>query len=332
MKTIIIAEAGDNHNGDVKLAHKLIDVAKEKGADYVKFQTFKTEKIISVNAKMAEYQKQNTGIEESQFDMVKKLELSFDDFRKLKKHCDEAGIKFLTTPFDLESLDFAVNDLGVDVIKIPSGEVTNLPLLLAAAKTGKPVYLSTGMCSLEEVEDCVKALKDNGAGEITLLHCTTQYPAPLESVNLRAMLTLKEKFGCEVGYSDHTAGIEVPVYAVCMGAKVIEKHFTLDKNMPGPDHKASLDPQELGAMIRAVRRAEVILGDGIKRVQDAERGNVSVARKSIVAARRIKKGEVFSDENLGTKRPGDGISPMRWNEVVGKTAKRDFEEDDLIEL
>lgn len=331
-KVFIIAEAGDNHNGDINLAYKLIDEAKKSGADAVKFQTFVTEDIICKNAEMAEYQKANTGKEESQFDMVKKLELSFADFVKLRKYADKKGIQFLTTAFDLKSLKFIVEELKVDCLKIPSGEITNYPYLVECGKTKLPIILSTGMCKINEIKDAVKILKKNGAKDITILHCTTEYPAPLESVNLLAMNTLKEKFGCKVGYSDHTKGIDVPCYAVAMGAEVIEKHFTLDKNLPGPDHKASLEPSELKAMIDKIRELQVILGNGDKKPQDAEKKNISIARKSIVASCDIKAGEKFSTENLACKRPGDGISPMNWKKVIGKKAKRDFNKDEKIEL
>lgn len=331
-KIFIIAEAGDNHNGDINLAYKLIDEAKKSGADAVKFQTFVTEDIICKNAEMAEYQKANTGIEESQFDMVKKLELSFADFVKLRKYADKKGIRFLTTAFDLKSLKFIVGELKVDCLKIPSGEITNYPYLVECGKTKLPIILSTGMCELSEIKDAVKILKKNGAKDITVLHCTTEYPAPLESVNLLAMNTLKEKFGCKVGYSDHTKGIDMPCYAVAMGAEVIEKHFTLDKNLPGPDHKASLEPSELKAMVDKIRELQVILGNGDKKPQEAEKKNISIARKSIVASCDIKAGEKFTTENLACKRPGDGISPMNWKKVIGKKAKRDFNKDEKIEL
>lgn len=331
-KTFIIAEAGDNHNGDINLAYKLIDCAKEAGADAVKFQTFVTEDIICQDAQMAEYQKKNIGVEESQFDMVKKLELSFEQFKELKAYCDKIGIKFMTTAFDLKSVDFVANELKLDIFKIPSGEITNYPYLVKIAKTKKPVLLSTGMASLDEIEQTIKVLKDNGTEQIILLQCTTEYPAPLDSVNLLAMKTMQDKFGCDIGYSDHTKGIKVSLYAVAMGATVIEKHFTLDKNLPGPDHKASLEPQELKDLVDGVRELEIIMGDGIKRAQTAEIKNISIARKSIVAAKNIKKGEIFSAENLACKRPGDGISPMRWNDIVGKVAARDYKMDEKIEL
>lgn len=331
-KVFIIAEAGDNHNGDINLAYKLIDAAKESGADAVKFQTFVTEDMMCKDAEMAEYQKVNTGIVESQFDMVKKLELSFSDFKKLKKYADKKGIKFLTTGFDKKSVQFINNELKLDMLKIPSGEITNYPYLVECAKTRLPIILSTGMCELKEIKEAIKVLKKNGTPKITILHCTTEYPAPLESVNLLAMKTLEEKFGYPVGYSDHTKGIDVPCYAVAMGAAVIEKHFTTDKNLPGPDHKASLEPQELKEMVRKIRELEIILGDGNKTPQEAEKGNIPIARKSIVAACDIKQGEKFSEENLACKRPGDGLSPMKWKKVIGKIAKKDYKKDERIEL
>ena len=330
-KVYIIAEAGDNHNGDFNTALKLVDVAKRAGADCVKFQTFVTEEIISKYAEMAEYQKKNTGKEESQFEMVKRLELSFDEFRKIKEYCDRVGIQFLSTPFDLKSVDF-LNELGVPFFKIPSGEITNYPYLIKIAHTGKPVVMSTGMCEPDEILAAINVLEKNGSGEITLLHCNTEYPTPLKDVNLYAMRTMKKMFGKKVGYSDHTKGIEVPVAAVALGACVIEKHFTLDKNMPGPDHKASLEPDELGRMVKNIRNIEIALGDGVKRVSESEGKNIAIARKSIVARRNIQEGEILTEENLAVKRPGTGINPMQWMEVLGTRAVRDFKEDELIEI
>ena len=330
-KVYIIAEAGDNHNGDFNTALKLVDVAKRAGADCVKFQTFVTEEIISKYAEMAEYQKKNTGKEESQFEMVKRLELSFDEFRKIKEYCDRVGIQFLSTPFDLKSVDF-LNELGVPFFKIPSGEITNYPYLIKIAHTGKPVVMSTGMCEPDEILAAINVLEKNGSGEITLLHCNTEYPTPLKDVNLYAMRTMKKMFGKKVGYSDHTKGIEVPVAAVALGACVIEKHFTLDKNMPGPDHKASLEPDELGRMVKNIRNIEIALGDGVKRVSESERKNIAIARKSIVARRNIQEGEILTEENLAVKRQGTGINPMQWMEVLGTRAVRDFKEDELIEI
>ncbi|WP_022761347.1 N-acetylneuraminate synthase [Butyrivibrio sp. AD3002] len=329
-KVLIIAEAGVNHNGSLELAKKLVDTAKECGADIVKFQTAKLSSLVSKSAPMAEYQKNNIGKEESQKDMLSKLLLPFDDFITLANYCKEVGIKFLSTPFDIESIRFL--DPLLDIWKIPSGEITNYPYLVEIAKTNKDMILSTGMCTMDEVADAVKVLEENGTGKLTILHCTTNYPTPMKDVNLKAMLALKEKFGCDVGYSDHTQGIEVPIAAAALGATVLEKHFTLDRNMEGPDHKASLEPDELRQMVLSVRNIEMALGDGNKQPTEAELKNRLVARKSIIAAKEIKAGDIFSEDNLTTKRPGSGISPMRWNEVIGQKAKRDFKEDELIEL
>ncbi|WP_026499383.1 N-acetylneuraminate synthase [Butyrivibrio sp. WCD2001] len=329
-KVLIIAEAGVNHNGSLELAKKLVNTAKECGADIVKFQTAKLSSLVSKSAPMAEYQKNNIGKEESQKDMLSKLLLPFDDFITLANYCKEVGIQFLSTPFDIESIRFL--DPLLDIWKIPSGEITNYPYLVEIAKTNKDMILSTGMCTMDEVADAVKVLKENGTGKLTILHCTTNYPTPMGNVNLKAMLALKEKFGCDVGYSDHTQGIEVPIAAAALGATVLEKHFTLDRNMEGPDHKASLEPDELRQMVLSVRNIEKALGDGTKQPTEAELKNRLVVRKSIIAAKEIKAGEIFTEENLTTKRPGTGISPMRWNEIIGQTAKRDFAEDELIEL
>ena len=331
MGVYIIAEAGDNHNGSFELALKLVDAAKEAGADCVKFQTFVTEEVISRRAEKAEYQKAATGAEESQFDMVKKLELSFEQFRQIKDYCDQKNIRFLSTPFDLPSVRF-LDTIDMPFWKIPSGEVTNLPYLLAIAKTKKPVVMSTGMCEMDEIQAAMDVLKANGTPRITLLHCNTEYPTPYEDVNLRAMEAMRERFGVEVGYSDHTPGIEVPIAAAVMGAVIIEKHFTLDRNMEGPDHKASLEPGELAAMVRSVRRVEAALGKREKTVSPSEAKNRDIARKSIVARRAVQKGEPFTEENIAVKRPGNGIDPMRWFEVLGTPAGRDFGEDELIEL
>ena len=330
---LIIAEAGVNHNGDYELAKQLVIKAKEAGADYVKFQTAKPELVISKFAEMAEYQKTNTGKVESQLDMCKKIHLKLTDYAPLKAYCEEVGIKFISTPFDLVSID-VLESLDMDFWKIPSGEITDYPYLVKIAKTQRPVVMSTGMCEVEEIRDALKVLLDNGLtkDKISLLHCNTEYPTPMKDVNLRAMLELKEEFGVRVGYSDHTQGIEVPIAAVAMGAEIIEKHFTLDHNMPGPDHKASLEPQELKAMVTAIRNIEQAMGDKHKHVSDSERKNIAIARKSIIASKDIKEGEIFSEENLTVKRPGNGINPMRWNEIIGKTAVRDFTEDELIEL
>lgn len=332
-KVVIIAEAGVNHNGSFEMACRLADEAKRAGADYVKFQTGIPENVISVRAEQAEYQKHNTGTSESQLDMVRKIMLRPDDFKSLKEYCDSIGIRFLSTPFDLDSIDI-LKPLEMDLWKIPSGEITNLPYLRKIASMGQPVVMSTGMSRLGEVDDAVGVLLDGGLtlDMITLLHCNTEYPTPYTDVNLRAMLTLRDAIGCRVGYSDHTLGIEVPVAAVAMGAEVIEKHFTLDKTLPGPDHVASLEPAELKAMVSAIRHTEAALGSGRKDVSPSERKNIAIARKSIIAARPISKGERFSHDNLTVKRPGNGISPMLWDTVVGLEAPRDFEPDELIEL
>ena len=330
MGVYIIAEAGVNHNGSLELAYKLIDAAKAAGVDSIKFQTFKSTNLVSHDAQKAEYQKNTTG-GGTQVDMLKKLELSYEDFLKLKAYCDKVGICFLSTPFDFESIDF-LNSIDMPFWKIPSGEVTNLPYLLAIAKTGKPVVMSTGMCEMNEIEAAIKVLRENGTKEIKLLHCNTEYPTPFEDVNLRAMQTMRDAFNLEVGYSDHTKGIEVPIAAVALGATIIEKHFTLDRNMEGPDHKASLEPDELTTMVTSIRHIEKALGNGEKMPSPSERKNMAVARKSIVAKETIKTGDLFTEKNLTVKRPGTGISPMRWLDVLGTKANRDFEEDELIEL
>lgn len=331
MRTYIIAEAGVNHNGRLELAKLMVDKAKEAGADCIKFQTFISKNIVSKNTEKADYQKQQTNSSESQLDMLQKLELSFDEFKELKKYCDFKGIEFLSTAFDFDSIDFLSN-LGMKRWKIPSGEITNLPYLIKIAKTKIPVILSTGMSTIDEITKAIDILKTNGSRDITLLHCTTEYPAPYKEVNLRAMYTLNERFSIPVGYSDHTKGTEIAVAAVAMGATVIEKHFTLDRNMEGPDHKASLEPDELKTMIKAIRNVEKALGDGEKKPTESELKNVNVARKSIVAKCSIRKGEIFSEENITTKRPGNGINPMKWFDVLGQKAIRDFKEDELIEL
>ena len=308
-RILIIAEAGVNHNGSLDLACKLVDKAWEAGADVVKFQTAKVENLVSVHAEKAEYQKIFTGTGESQLEMLKKLLLSYEDFVLLKKYCDRKGIQFLSTPFDLDSIHF-LEKLGCSFWKVPSGEITNYPYLLEIAGTGKPVIMSTGMASMKEVEEAVALLRHGGCSDLKLLHCTTEYPAPYKDVNLKAMLVLKERFGVEVGYSDHTPGIEIPVAAAALGACVIEKHFTLDRNMEGPDHKASLEPGELAAMVQAVRNVETAMGNGEKAPSQAEVQNITAARKSIVAKRNIRQGEIFTTENITTKRPGNGITPM----------------------
>lgn len=330
MSVYIIAEAGVNHNGSINLACKLVDAAKVAGVDCIKFQTFKSENLVSHTAQKAEYQKHTTG-EGSQVDMLKKLELSYDEFLALKEYCDKVGICFLSTPFDFESIDF-LNSIDMPFWKIPSGEVTNYPYLVALAKTGKPVVMSTGMCSLDEIKEAIDVLKNYGTKDIKLLHCNTEYPTPFEDVNLKAMQTMRDAFELEVGYSDHTKGIEVPIAAVALGATVIEKHFTLDRNMDGPDHKASLEPNELKLMVDSIRNIEKALGNRDKNPSQSEKKNIVVARKSIVAKKNIKYGDILTDQNITVKRPGTGISPMKWNDVIGTRAIRDFEEDELIEL
>lgn len=331
MSVFIIAEAGINHNGSLELAKQLVDEAKNAGVNCVKFQTFVTENISSKIAGKAEYQKQQTREEESQYDMLKKLELSYDEFLKLNEYCKNKDIEFLSTAFDFQSVEF-LNGLDLRRWKIPSGEITNLPYLIKVAQLNKPVILSTGMSTIEEIRSAINVLKENGAGELTVLHCTTEYPTPFEDVNLNAMLTIKDEFGVQIGYSDHTKGIEVPIAAAALGATVVEKHFTLDRNMEGPDHKSSLEPSELKAMVTSIRNIESALGDGIKQPAESEIKNIVVVRKSIIAKKSIKAGDIFTEENLTVKRPGDGISPMKWFEVIGMVAIRDFKEDELIEL
>lgn len=330
-KVFIIAEAGVNHNGDIELAKKLIDKASEAGADAVKFQSFKAEKLVTKNAKKAEYQEDTTGTEENQFAMIKKLELDYNKHEELMNHCQLKNIIFLSSPFDFESIDL-LDNLGLEVFKIPSGEITNLPYLKKIGRLKKKVILSTGMSTLGDIENALDILRTSGTTDITVLHCNTEYPTPMEDVNLLAMCTIKEAFKVDTGYSDHTLGIEVPIAAVTLGATVIEKHFTLDKAMEGPDHRASLEPDELKEMVRCIRNIEKALGSGIKRLTVSESKNINIARKSIVASKDIKVGDVFTEENLAIKRPGDGISPMRWEEIIGKVAKKDFKEDEMIEV
>ena len=329
-RTLIIAEAGVNHNGSLEMAKKLVNVAKACGADVVKFQTAKLDSLVSKSAHMAEYQKKNIGIEESQKDMLKKLLLDFDEFIELADYCKNVGIGFLSTPFDIDSIHF-LNDIQ-DIWKVPSGEITNYPYLVEIGKTSKKVILSTGMAEINEISSAIKVLEDNGTKDITVLHCTTEYPTPIKDVNLRAMNTMRDTFGYPVGYSDHTQGIEVDLAAVALGATVIEKHFTLDRNLQGPDHKASLEPDELKTMVDGIRKIELALGTGVKKPSESEIKNRLVARKSIVAKKAIKAGDILTDENITTKRPGSGVNPMKWNEVLGTKAIRDFEEDELIEL
>lgn len=330
---IIIAEAGVNHNGDYDRAVAMIHAAKAAGADYVKFQTAVPELVISSVAPKAEYQKETTGAEESQLEMCRKIHLRLEDYAPLAEICREVGIGFMSTPFDLVSID-CLAPLGMDYWKIPSGEITNLPYLRKIARKGGKVILSTGMSELCEVEAALEVLEDNGIGraDVALLHCNTQYPTPMCDVNLRAMEQLAALHPGAVGYSDHTVGIEVPVAAVAMGAHIIEKHFTLDRNLPGPDHKASLEPAELASMVSAIRNIELAIGSGKKHVSDSERPNIVVARKSIVAATDIRKGDLLTENNITVKRPGNGISPMKWDSVLGTAATRDFRADELIEI
>lgn len=330
-KTFIIAEAGVNHNGDINLAKKMIDKAIESGVDAIKFQTFISEKVISKFAEQAEYQKQNIGKVESQLEMVKKLEISFKHFIELKAYCDDKKILFLSTAFDETSMEF-LNNLGLEIFKIPSGEITNLPYLRKIGSLKKRVILSTGMSTLGDIEKALEILRTSGTTDITILHCNTEYPTPICDVNLKAMNTIRDAFKVEIGYSDHTLGIEVPIAAVALGATVIEKHFTLDKTMEGPDHRASLEPEELKEMVRCIRSIEQALGDGIKKLTESESKNINIARKSIVANKYIKKDEIFTEDNLTIKRPGDGISPMQWDEIIGRESKKEFKEDELIEI
>ena len=333
MKVLIIAEAGVNHNGSLKTAKQLVEVAAEAGANMVKFQTFSADRLVTTSARKADYQNQATDETESQHAMIRKLELSREIHEELIAYCKQCGIEFFSTGFDILSIDLLV-DLGLEQFKIPSGEITNLPYLRHIGKLEKPVILSTGMANLGEIETALDVLETSGTSrdQATVLHCNTEYPTPMEDVNLRAMLSIRDALGVAVGYSDHTLGIEVPVAAVALGATVIEKHFTLDRTLPGPDHRASLEPYELKAMVRAIRNIEQALGDGIKRPSPSEAKNIPIARKSLVAAVAIQTGERFTETNLTAKRPGSGISPMCWDEILGRSANRDFEADELIEL
>lgn len=328
-RTFIIAEAGVNHNGDIEIAKKMIDAASAAGADAVKFQTFKAERIVSINAPKAEYQIENTNNTESQYQMLKKLEIDKETHLELMEYCKEKNIMFLSTPFDIDSVHMLM-ELGIEIIKIPSGEITNLPYLREVARQKKKVILSTGMSNMQEVKEAVDIIRQNGSEDITVLHCNTQYPTPMEDVNLRAMISMREELELPVGYSDHTQGIEVPIAAAAMGATVVEKHFTLDKTMEGPDHKASLEPDELSEMVKAIRNIEKALGDGNKNKTESEKDNLSIVRKSIVAACRIEKGELFTEKNLTVKRPGNGISPMKWDEIIGKVSDKTYEVDEVI--
>ena len=331
MSVFIIAEAGVNHNGSIELAFKLIDAAVEAGVDAVKFQTFKAENLVSKNTQKAEYQKQTTNPLESQLDMLKKLELDVDVHKKLIKYCNAKGIMFLSSPFDHDSIDL-LNELGLKIYKIPSGEITNLPYLRRIGSLAKQVILSTGVSTLKEVGDALAILVDSGTKKenITVLHANTMYPTPMEDVNLNAMLTIQKEFGVAVGYSDHTLGIEVDIAAVAMGASCLEKHFTLDKTMDGPDHKASLEPEELKAMVGAIRNIEKALGSCEKKPSPSESVNIKVVRKSIFANQNIKKGDLLTDKNIAVKRPGGGISPMQWDEIIGTTSSKDYNADELI--
>ncbi|WP_293912752.1 MULTISPECIES: N-acetylneuraminate synthase [unclassified Sphingobacterium] len=332
-RVLIIAEAGVNHNGSLDNAFKLVDAAAEAGVDYVKFQTFKADKLVSKNAKKADYQITNTGnSEDSQLEMLKQLELSHTDHEKIIAYCKEKGVRFFSTAFDLDSLQY-LKDIGLDLVKIPSGEITNLPYLRKAAKLFSKVILSTGMSTMEDIAAATQIFVKEGVSDISILHCNTEYPTPMRDVNLKAMLSIADEFGVNIGYSDHTLGIEVPVAAVALGAKIIEKHFTLDNTMEGPDHAASLEPIELKTMVSAIRNIEeAISGSGIKEPSESEKKNMAIARKSLVASQNIKKGEIFTEDNLTVKRPGNGISPMEWDNVIGKVAIQDFNEDELIVL
>ena len=334
MHTFIIAEAGVNHNGSIEIAKKLIDHAAEAGVDIIKFQTFNADKLVTKKARQADYQQKNMGKEnQSQYEMLKKLELSHLQHQELINYCKTKNIRFWSTAFDFESIDF-LSTLKMGLWKIPSGEITNYPYLKKIAAYNDDIIMSTGMCTIEDIENAINALVINGQdrNKITLLHCNTEYPTPMEDVNLSAMTEMRNKFNLPVGYSDHTKGFEVPIAAIAMGATVIEKHFTLDRNLEGPDHKASLEPSELKAMVSAIRNIEKAIGTGHKQVSSSEKKNMEIARKSIVAARDIKAGEILTEENLTVKRPGNGISPMRWEEILGRTASRAFLEDELIEL
>ena len=332
-KTIIIAEAGVNHNGSIELAKQLVDAAADAGADFVKFQCFKADLTVSKSAAKAAYQTKTTESKESQYEMIKRLELGFEEHQILMDYCKARKIGFLSSPFDMASIDL-LNELGLETFKTPSGEIINLPYLRKLGGLNKNIILSTGMADLGEIEDALEVLFASGTNKenIIVLHCNTDYPTPFEDVNLKAMQTIKTAFGVKVGYSDHAQGIEVPVAAVALGAEVIEKHFTLDRSMEGPDHKASLEPVELGQMVQAIRNIEQALGDGLKQPSPSESKNKPLVRKSLVALKDIKKGDVFSGNNVGIKRPGTGISPMRWDEVIGKVSGKDFKADQMIEL
>jgi len=332
-RILLIAEAGVNHNGSLDRALQLVDMAAVCGADAVKFQTFRAERLVARDAPKARYQQETTGAGEGQFAMLRRLELDMSAYLQLRDRCQERGLLFLSSPFDIESA-LALHELGMRRYKIASGEITNRPLVECIGRQAEEVLLSTGMADMEEVGAALAVLDEVGLdrSRVTVLHCTTEYPAPFDEVNLRAMLTMGKEFGVRTGYSDHTPGIEIPVAAAALGARVLEKHFTLDKSLPGPDHRASLDPGEFAAMARAVRNVEAALGNGVKRPTASELPNRQVARKSIVAAQAIRLGELFSVENLTTKRPGNGVSPMLWHEVLGRPARRDYRIDDMIDL
>jgi N,N'-diacetyllegionaminate synthase len=333
MKTLVIAEAGVNHNGDIEKALALVDIAAESGADIVKFQTFKADELVTESAPKAEYQEKNDGLGESQYKMLKRLELSPEMHEQIIDHCNLRGIKFLSTGFDIKTVAFLCG-LGLPILKIPSGEITNLPYLRYVGSLGRDIIMSTGMATLKEIECAIASLEEAGTSKdkIIVLHCTTEYPAPMDEVNLNAMLTIQKAFGVKVGYSDHTAGIEVAMAAVALGAQVIEKHFTLDKALPGPDHLSSLGPEELVKLVKGIRNIELAIGDGIKIPSESEKKNMLIARKSIVAATQIYAGDEFSDDNIAAKRPGMGISPMCWDQVIGQKAIRDFQPGELIEI
>jgi N,N'-diacetyllegionaminate synthase len=330
---LIIAEAGVNHNGDLDMAKKLIDVAAEAGADLVKFQTFSAERLVTKTARKAEYQRHATDSNESQLDMLRRLELTDEMHVELIDYCEHRGIGFLSTGFDIKSVEFLV-ELGLELFKIPSGEITNLPYLRHIASYKKPIIMSTGMATLNEIEAALDVLINNGASreKITILHCNSEYPTPMSDVNLKAMTSISENFSVDVGYSDHTQGIEVSIAAVALGASVIEKHFTLDRGLAGPDHEASLEPDELKSMVKAIRNIECALGENIKRPSQSERKNISIVRKSVVAASDIAKGDIFTEDNITVKRPGNGLSPMKWDEILGQVATRDFLADEMIEI
>lgn len=330
-KVFIIAEAGVNHNGSIEIARKLIDEGARCGVDAVKFQSFKAKNLVTKAAKQAEYQKNNMGKEVSQYEMLKSLELSYEDHIELINYSKEKGVMFLSSPFDLESIDM-LDSLGIEIFKVPSGEIENVPYLRKIGKTGKKVILSTGMSNLSDIEFALEILKESGTKDITVLHCNTDYPTIMEEVNLKAMNTIEKAFSVKIGYSDHTKGIEIPIAAVALGAKVIEKHFTLDRNMEGPDHKASLEPNELKMMVDSIRNVETALGNGIKTLTESEKKNIKVARKSIICSSDIKKGDIFTENNLTIKRPGTGLSPKMWDRIIGKKAQRDYYIDEMVEL